>query len=76
VVSEPGHNTGVTAPLPWQTVDGLRHFYASVLLDAGESVRALASYLRQADGGVHAAGLHAPHPSEERTKWAIDRVLG
>ena len=27
----------------------LRHFYASVLLDAGESVRALAEYLGRAD---------------------------
>ncbi|BCJ33337.1 hypothetical protein Athai_08400 [Actinocatenispora thailandica] len=29
----------------------LRHFYASVLLDAGESIKALSSYLGHADGG-------------------------
>lgn len=35
----------------------LRHFYASVLLDAGESVRALASYLGHADPGFAQAAV-------------------
>jgi site-specific recombinase XerC len=38
----------------------LRHFYASVLLDAGESIRALAEYWGTPTR-VHAACLHAPH---------------
>nr|WP_260463581.1 hypothetical protein [Streptomyces sp. TRM72054] len=29
----------------------LRHFYASVLLDAGEGVKALSAYLGHADAG-------------------------
>ena len=29
----------------------LRHFYASVLIDAGESVRAVADYLGHSDPG-------------------------
>jgi integrase len=54
----------------------LRHFYASVLLDAGESIRALASYLGHADPGFTLrVYTHLMPASEERTKHAIDRVL-
>jgi integrase len=54
----------------------LRHFYASVLLDAGESVRALASYLGHADPGFTLrVYTHLMPASEERTRRAIDRVL-
>lgn len=55
----------------------LRHVSASVLLDAGESVRALASYLGHADPGFTLrVYTHLMPASEERTKRAIDRVLG
>jgi integrase len=55
----------------------LRHFYASVLLDAGESIRALASYLGHADPGFTLrVYTHLMPASEERTKRAIDAVLG
>jgi site-specific recombinase XerD len=37
----------------------LRHFYASVLLDAGESVKAV-GIPRARRRRLHAAGLHAP----------------
>jgi integrase len=55
----------------------LRHFYASVLLDAGESIRALASYLGHADPGFTLrVYTHLRPASEERTKRAIDKVFG
>ena len=54
----------------------LRHFYASVLLDAGESVRALAEYLGHADPGFTLrVYTHLMPASEERTKRAVDRAL-
>ncbi len=55
----------------------LRHFYASVLLDAGENVRALASYLGHADPGFTLrVYTHLMPASEARTKRAVDRILG
>lgn len=54
----------------------LRHFYASVLLDGGESIRALAEYLGHADPGFTLrVYTHLMPASEERTKRAVDRVL-
>jgi integrase len=40
----------------------LRHFYASVLLDAGESIKALSEYLGH-------------HGSEKRTREAVNRAF-
>jgi len=55
----------------------LRHFYASVLIDAGESVKAVAEYLGHGDAGftlrVYA---HLFPSSEQRARQALDRVLG
>lgn len=55
----------------------LRHFYASVLIDAGESVRAVAEYLGHADPGftlrVYA---HLFPSSEDRARKAVDQALG
>jgi integrase len=45
----------------------LRHFYASVLIDAGESVKAVAEYLGHADPGVHAPRLRPPLPELRRS---------
>lgn len=54
----------------------LRHFYASVLIDAGESVRAVADYLGHADPGftlrVYA---HLFPASEDRARQALDSAL-
>jgi integrase len=54
----------------------LRHFYASVLIDEGESVKAVAEYLGHADPSftlrVYA---HLFPSSEERARQAVDRVL-
>lgn len=55
----------------------LRHLYASVLLDAGESIRALATYLGHADPAFTLrVYTHLMPASEERTKRAIDDVFG
>ncbi|MBK1785227.1 site-specific integrase [Prauserella cavernicola] len=61
-------------------VDGfhaLRHFYASTLLDAGETVAALASYLGHADPGFTLRTYtHLMPSSKERTRRAVDGVFG
>ncbi|MGC9670271.1 tyrosine-type recombinase/integrase [Planosporangium sp. 12N6] len=54
----------------------LRHTYASVLLDAGESVKALAAYLGHADPGLTLRTYtHLLPTSEDRTRRAIDRAF-
>jgi integrase len=51
----------------------LRHTYASVLLDAGESIKALAAYLGHADPGFTLRTYtHLLPTSEDRTRKAID----
>jgi integrase len=55
----------------------LRHFYASTLLDAGESILALSEYLGHADPGFTLRTYtHLMPSSTERTKAAIDAMLG
>jgi integrase len=54
----------------------LRHFYASTLLDAGESILALSEYLGHADPGFTLRTYtHLMPSSTERTKTAIDAML-
>ena len=53
----------------------LRHFYASVLLDAGESVKALSEYLGHGDPGFTLrVYTHLMPSSEGRTRRAVDSV--
>jgi integrase len=55
----------------------LRHFYASVLLDAGESIKALSEYLGHHDPGFTLRTYtHLMPASETRTRAAVDRVFG
>lgn len=55
----------------------LRHFFASTLLDAGESIKAVAAYLGHSDAGFTLRTYtHLMPNSEERTRRAIDRVFG
>ncbi len=55
----------------------LRHTYASVLLDAGESIKALAAYLGHADPGFTLRiYTHLLPSSEDRTRRAIDDAFG
>ncbi len=54
----------------------LRHFYASALLDVGESIKALAAYLGHSDPGFTLrVYTHLMPASEERTRRAIDRLF-
>jgi integrase len=54
----------------------LRHTYASVLLDAGESVKALSAYLGHADPGFTLRiYTHLLPASEDRTRRAIDKAF-
>ena len=54
----------------------LRHFYASVLLDAGESIKALSEYLGHSDPGFTLRTYtHLLPASEQRTMQAVDRAL-
>ncbi|WP_407663122.1 tyrosine-type recombinase/integrase [Micromonospora radicis] len=55
----------------------LRHTYASVLLDAGESIKALSAYLGHADPGFTLRTYtHLLPTSEDRTRRAIDTAFG
>ncbi|MFU8854874.1 tyrosine-type recombinase/integrase [Micromonospora sp. SL1-18] len=55
----------------------LRHTYASVLLDAGESIKALSAYLGHADPGFTLRTYtHLLPNSEDRTRRAIDKAFG
>ena len=54
----------------------LRHTYASVLLDAGESVKALSAYLGHSDPGFTLRiYTHLLPTSEDRTRRAIDHAF-
>ncbi|MFD5950633.1 tyrosine-type recombinase/integrase [Streptomyces collinus] len=64
---DPGRSNGMHA---------LRHFYASVLLDAGESIKALSEYLGHHDPGFTLRTYtHLMPSSETRTRAAVDRVF-
>ncbi|MER7950223.1 site-specific integrase [Streptomyces sp. NPDC096079] len=53
----------------------LRHFYASVLLDAGESIKALSEYLGHHDPGFTLRTYtHLMPSSRTRTRAAVDAV--
>ncbi|MEV4472901.1 site-specific integrase [Nonomuraea sp. NPDC049504] len=55
----------------------LRHYYASVLLDAGESIKALAEYLGHQDPGFTLRTYtHLLPGSVGRTRKAIDEAFG
>nr|WP_308800885.1 tyrosine-type recombinase/integrase [Streptomyces polyasparticus] len=55
----------------------LRHYYASVLLDAGENIKALAEYLGHSDPGFTLRTYTYLMPnSSERARRAIDAALG
>ncbi|XQE82107.1 tyrosine-type recombinase/integrase [Streptomyces microflavus] len=55
----------------------LRHFYASVLLDAGESIKALSEYLGHHDPGFTLRTYtHLMPSSEKRTREAVNLAFG
>lgn len=54
----------------------LRHWYASVLLDAGESIRAVSEYLGHSDPGFTLRTYtHLMPSSSERTRTALDAAF-
>lgn len=54
----------------------LRHFYASALLDAGESIKAVSEYLGHSDPGLTLrVYAHLMPSSQERTRKAVDRLF-
>ncbi|GAB3956324.1 tyrosine-type recombinase/integrase [Streptomyces sparsus] len=54
----------------------LRHFYASLLLDAGESIKAVSQYLGHTDPALTLrVYAHLMPSSQERTRNAVDRVF-
>ncbi|GAA4866258.1 site-specific integrase [Kitasatospora terrestris] len=54
----------------------LRHFYASVLLDAGESIRAVSDYLGHADPALTLrVYAHLMPNSQERARKAVDQLF-
>ncbi|MEV4451291.1 tyrosine-type recombinase/integrase [Streptomyces mirabilis] len=67
------------ASVPRGRVNGmhaLRHFYASVLLDAGESIKALSEYLGHHDPGFTLRTYtHLMPSSEKRTREAVNRAF-
>ncbi|MFH8416077.1 tyrosine-type recombinase/integrase [Streptomyces collinus] len=68
-----------TAGVPRGRTNGmhaLRHFYASVLLDAGESIKALSEYLGHHDPGFTLRTYtHLMPSSEKRTREAVNRAF-
>ncbi|MFB8171863.1 tyrosine-type recombinase/integrase [Kitasatospora purpeofusca] len=55
----------------------LRHFYASVLLDAGESIKVVSEYLGHADPGLTLrVYAHLLPDSRDRARRAIEGVFG
>lgn len=68
---------GVAAPKRADGFHALRHFYTSVLLDGGESIKALSEYLGHADPGFTLRTYtHLMPSSAERTRRAVDAILG
>lgn len=65
------------AAAPEDGMHALRHTYASVLLDAGESIKALSEYLGHSDPGFTLRTYtHLMPQSEARTRSAIDVAMG
>lgn len=55
----------------------LRHFYASVQLEAGTSIRAVAEYLGHSDPGFTLrVYTHLMPSSEDRARQAVDLAFG
>lgn len=68
---------GLANPTRDDGMHALRHHYASVLLDAGESIKALSEYLGHTDPGFTLRTYtHLMPSSAERTRRAVDEEWG
>lgn len=66
----------LTAESPENGMHALGHFHASVLLDAGENVKALAEYLGHSDPGLKLrVYAHLMLSGRERTRKAVASVF-
>lgn len=75
VIAEREEGQGSYASAREHGMHALRHFYASVLLDAGENVKALAEYLGHSDPGLTLrVYAHLMPSSQERTRKAVASV--
>lgn len=74
VIPTPGKGQGYLAARE-HGMHALRHFYASVLLDAGKSIKAVSEYLGHADPGFTLRiYTHLMPSSRDRTRKAINAV--
>ncbi|WP_406304606.1 site-specific integrase [Streptomyces sp. NBC_00885] len=74
IIPEPEQGARYTAARE-HGMHALRHFYASVLLDAGENIRALSQYLGHADPGFTLRTYtHLMPSSEGRTRKAVENL--
>jgi integrase len=63
-------------PVRANGMHALRHWFASVLLDAGESIKAVSQYLGHSDAGFTLRTYtHLMPSSDARTRRAVDRAL-
>ncbi len=75
-VWKPALGAAGMAPTRENGMHAVRHFYASVQLEAGTSLRALAEYLGHADPGFTLrVDTHLVPSSEDRARQAVDGVL-
>ncbi|MEU4919361.1 site-specific integrase [Streptomyces parvus] len=71
-----GPHDGKYASAREHGMHALRHFYASVLLDAGESIKAVSQYLGHTDPALTLrVYAHLMPASQERTRKAVDAAL-
>jgi integrase len=74
---KPALEAAGVAPTRENGMHALRHWYASVQLDAGTSVKALAEHLGHVDPGFTLrVYTHLLPASEDRSRKAVDRALG
>ncbi|MFJ3590086.1 tyrosine-type recombinase/integrase [Streptomyces sp. NPDC090231] len=72
----PGVRDGKYVSAREHGMHALRHFYASVLLDAGESIKAVSQYLGHTDPALTLrVYAHLMPSSQERTRNAIDGLF-
>jgi integrase len=75
LIWKPALKTAGVAAIRENGCHALRHFYASVLLDAGESIKAVSEYLGHSDPGFTLrVYTHLMPASADRTKRAVDAV--
>jgi hypothetical protein len=74
-IAEPGEGEACSSARE-HGMHALRHFYASVLVDAGENVKAVSEYVGHSDPALTLpVYAHLMPTSRERTRKVVDRVF-